>query len=206
MNQDMQTELKSGQSAVESKPDKLSVRVGPDECPSPHSFGNKLARTAWGAVWLVLFRPSFRICNGWRRFLLRIFGARIGKGAKVMPSAKIWAPWNLEMGEYSCLSHDVDCYCVAPVSIGAHATVSQYSLLCTATHDVEDPNMRLVTATIKIGEGAWVCADVFIAPGVTVGNGAVIGARSSVFKDMPEWTVCAGHPCEPLHPRKLKDK
>jgi putative colanic acid biosynthesis acetyltransferase WcaF len=144
------------------------------------------------------------IMLGWRRMLLRFFGARIGNGAKIMPSVKIWAPWNLTMGEEACLSHDVDCYCVAPVTIGAHATVSQYSFLCTATHDVQDPHMRLVTAPIVIGDGAWVAADVFVAPGVTIEEGAVVGVRSSVFKDMPAWTICAGHPCKPIRKRVLK--
>ena len=181
-----------------------AVRVSRKDCPSPHSSANKLGRVLWAIVWGVLFRPSPKIMLGWRRILLRFFGARIGKGAKIMPSAKIWAPWNLTMGEEACLSHGVDCYCVAPVSIGAHATVSQYSYLCAATHDVEDPHMGLVTAPIVIGDGAWVAADVFVAPGITIGEGAAIGARSSVFKDMPSWTICSGHPCQPIRERVLK--
>jgi len=135
--------------------------------------------------------------------ILRAFGARIGRGAKIMPSTKIWAPWNLEMGEEACLSHNVDCYCVAPITIGAHATVSQYTYLCTATHDVEDPHMRLVTAPIVIGDGAWIAADVYVAPGVTIGEGAVVGVRSSVFHDMPPWKICTGHPCKPIRERRL---
>ena len=180
------------------------VCTGRLECPSSHSFGNKIGRALWGVVWLLLFRPSPRVLRGWRRLLLRLFGARIGRGAKIMPSAKVWAPWNLTMQEEATLSHDVDCYCVAPVTIGAHATVSQYSYLCTATHDETDPNMRLLTAPIAIGAGAWVCADVFVAPGVTIEEGAVIGARSSVFKDMPAWTICYGHPCRAVRSREMK--
>lgn len=181
-----------------------SIRVSRKDCPSPHSTANKMGRVLWTVVWGILFRPSPKIMLGWRRMLLRLFGARIGKGAKIMSSAKIWAPWNLTMGEEACLSHDVDCYCVAPVSIGAHATVSQYSFLCTATHDVEDPHMALVTAPIVIGDGAWVAADVFVAPGITIGEGAVVGVRSSVFKDMPPWTICAGQPCKPIRERVMK--
>lgn len=181
-----------------------AVRVGLNECPSQHSTLNKIGRVLWGVVWCMLFRPSPKPMLGWRRFLLRLFGASVGKGVKVMPSARVWAPWNLVMGEQACLSHHVDCYCVAPVTIEAHATVSQYSFLCTATHDPEDPHMRLLTAAIVVGQGAWVCADVFVAPGVTIGPGAVIGARSSVFKDMPAWQVCMGCPCEPSRPRVLR--
>jgi putative colanic acid biosynthesis acetyltransferase WcaF len=168
---------------------------------SPHSFANKAARVAWNAVYLVLFRPSPKIFHGWRRMLLRAFGAEIHPTAKVFPSAKIWAPWNLSMDEYSCLSFNVDCYCVAPVRIGAHSTISQYSYLCTASHDIHDPAMRLTTAPITIGDGAWVCADVFVAPGVTIGGGAVVGARASVFEDVPAWSVAAGNPCRVLRER-----
>jgi putative colanic acid biosynthesis acetyltransferase WcaF len=181
-----------------------AIRVSREDCPSPHSKANKLGRVLWAIVWALLFRPSPIIMLGWRRMLLRLFGARIGKGAKIMPSTKIWAPWNLTMSEEACLSHNVDCYCVAPVSIGAHATVSQYSFLCTATHDVQDPHMRLVTAPIVIGDGAWVAADVFVAPGITIEEGAVVGVRSSVFKDMPAWTICAGQPCRPIRKRELR--
>lgn len=169
---------------------------------SPHSLGNKIARVLWGAVYLVLFRPSPKICHGWRRMLLRLFGAKIHKTAKVFPSAKVWGPWNLTMDEFSCISFHVDCYSVAPVRIGAHSTVSQYSYLCTASHDIHDPGMRLTTEPITIGAGAWVCADVFVAPGVTIGDGAVVGARSSVFEDVAPWTIAAGNPCRVLKPRE----
>src|SRR5574341_424434 len=109
------------------------------------------------------------------------------------------------MGDHSCLSHHVDCYCVAKVRIGAHATVSQYSYLCSAGHDIEDPQMRLVAAPITIGDGAWVAADVFLAPGVSIGEGAVVGARSSVFNDVDPWTVVVGNPARFLRKRELKD-
>jgi len=105
------------------------------------------------------------------------------------------------MGDHSCLSHYVDCYCVDRVRIGAHATVSQYSYLCTATHDESDPHMRLLTAPITIEDQAWVCADVFVGPGVTIGQGAVVGARSSVFRDLPAWKVCYGTPAHDVRDR-----
>ena len=180
------------------------ARIDVSHCPSSHSFNNKLGRCLWGLVSLLLFRPSPRVFHGWRRFLLRRFGAKVGKGARIQPSCKIWAPWNLEVGDYGCLSHQVDCYCVDRVKIGAHATVSQYSYLCTATHDDSDPHMQLVTAPIVVGDQAWVCADVFVGPGVSIGEGAVVGARSGVFDDIPEWKVCVGTPARPLRDRRLK--
>jgi putative colanic acid biosynthesis acetyltransferase WcaF len=134
-----------------------------------------------------------------------MFGAKIANNAYPHPSVKIWAPWNLEMGPLSCLGPDVDCYCVDRVVVGARATVSQYSFLCTATHDYRDLRMPLVTAPIVIGERAWVAADVFIGPGVKIGEGAVVGARSSVFRNVDPWTVVAGNPARILNKRTSPD-
>jgi len=136
--------------------------------------------------------------------LLRLFGAKIGKGCRVYPFAKIWAPWNLEMGDYSCLGNDTDCYCVDRIRIGSHATVSQYSFLCTASHDYTNPKMPLTTAPVIIGDGVWITADVYVAPGVTIGEGAVIGVRSAVFKDVAPWTVVGGNPAKFIKKRILK--
>jgi putative colanic acid biosynthesis acetyltransferase WcaF len=183
---------------------KEQMKVDVSYCPSPHPTKNKIGRVLWGIVWVLFYRPSPKVLHGWRRFLLRLFGANIGKGANPYPSAKIWAPWNLEMGDYSCLSYKVDCYCIDRILIGAHSTVSQYSYLCGASHDHEDPHMALITAPIVIGEGAWVAADVFVGPGVTIGEGAVVAARSSVFKDVEPWTIVAGNPAIVIKRRELK--
>jgi putative colanic acid biosynthesis acetyltransferase WcaF len=158
------------------------------------TFRQRSLRLAWNIVWLLLYRPSPRTFHAWRRWLLRVFGAQIGTGAVPYAAARIWAPWNLTMAANSCLSDGVDCYCVAPVTIGAHATVSQYSYLCAASHDYRDPAMPLVIAPIVIGAEAWVAADVFVGPGVAIGEGAVVGARSTVTQDVDPWTVVAGSP------------
>lgn len=179
------------------------MKVDVSNSRSAHSLWNKIGRAVWAIAWCLLYRPTPKLLHCWRRSLLRAFGATIGRGAHPHASVRIWAPWNLEMGDHSCLSHHVDCYCVAHVKIGAHTTVSQYSYLCTATHDIENPAMPLVTAPITLGEGAWITADVFIGPGVTVGDGAVVGARSSVFKDVPPWTVVAGNPAKEIKKRRL---
>jgi putative colanic acid biosynthesis acetyltransferase WcaF len=179
----------------------VTAQVDVSHYCSPLGICNRLGRLGWSVVWQLLFRPSPRICFGWRRFLLRCFGAKIGQGAHVYPSCHVWAPWNLEMGDHSCLGFDVDCYTVDRVRIGAHATVSQYSFLCTAGHDISDPHMRLVTAPITIGDGAWVCARAFVGPGVEVGDGAVVAACAVAVHDVPPWTVVAGNPA-----RKVKER
>jgi putative colanic acid biosynthesis acetyltransferase WcaF len=170
---------------------------------APFSLRTKIYRVLWKVVWLFLFRPTPRSFHAWRCLLLRAFGAKLGKAVRPYPSARIWAPWNLEMGNHSCLSEDLDCYCVDKIRIGPYSTVSQYSFLCTASHDYEDSAMPLVTAPITIGERAWIAADVFVAPGVTIGDGAVVTARSSVFSDIESWTVAAGYPATSVKRREF---
>jgi putative colanic acid biosynthesis acetyltransferase WcaF len=168
------------------------------------TFGGKLARFAWRVVWALLFRPSPVPLHAWRRGLLRLFGAQVGKGAHPYPACRVWAPWNLRMAEHSCLANGVDCYSVAPVTLGAHATVSQHATLCTATHDYEDPGFALVARPIAIEPYAWVAAGAFVGPGVTVGRGAVAGARAVVFKNVEPWTVVAGNPAIVIKHRRFR--
>lgn len=108
------------------------------------------------------------------------------------------------MGAHSCLANDVDCYCVAAIELGAHAIVSQYSYLCTASHDYESPNFDLVSAPILIGSRAWLAAGVFVGPGVTIGEGSVCGAHSVVLKDVGPWAVAAGNPAKVFKPRNMR--
>jgi putative colanic acid biosynthesis acetyltransferase WcaF len=152
----------------------------------------------------LLYRPSPTRLHSWRRFLLRCFGAKVARGAHPYPSARIWAPWNLTMGEGSCLSRHVDCYSVAEVVLGPRATVSQYSFLCTASHDYTSRDMPLVAAPIRIEADAWVTADVYIGPGVTIGEGAVVGARSTVIHDVEPWTIVSGNPAVPRGIRRFE--
>jgi putative colanic acid biosynthesis acetyltransferase WcaF len=166
-----------------------------------HSLPNKVGRTLWSIVEILFYRPSPRLCHGWRRLLLRLFGARIGAGAHPYPRARIWAPWNLVMAPRSCLADDVDCYCVARVTLGEGVTVSQYSYLCTASHDPDLPGMPVVAAPITIGRHAWIGADVFVAPGVTIAEGAVVFARSTVLQSVGVAEIVGGSPARLIRHR-----
>ena len=170
---------------------------------SPHGLGNRVVRMVWGVVWLVLFRTSPRALHAWRNMLLRLFGAKIHRTARVYPRVRVWLPSRLVMGRHACLGEDVDCYNVGGVELGEYALVSQYTYLCGATHDFADVEFPLVPQRIVIGRRAWVAADCFVAGGVTIGEGAVVGARSSVFKDLPAWMICVGSPAKALGPRGI---
>ena len=177
--------------------------IDPHTQPS-FSLSNRLRRLSWGIVYALLFRPSPRPCHAWRAFLLRRYGARLGSHCHVYPKATIWAPWNLVLDDYAGIADGVTCYSMATVTLGKKVVVSQGVHLCTGTHDYQDPSFQLYALPIRVGDGAWLCADSFVGPGVTIGEGAVIGARAVVTKDMPPWMVCAGNPCKPLKPRVLR--
>lgn len=165
-------------------------------------FRSKAGRGLWGLVYLLLYRPSPRLAHGWRRMLLRMFGARIGAGCHPYPTAKVWAPWLLEMADNSTLGEEVFCYNVATVRLGEGATVSLHAYLCAASRDIDRPGNPVIAAPIVIEKDAWVAAKCFIGPGVTIGEGAVVGARSTVTKDVAAFSVVAGSPPRLIRMRK----
>lgn len=170
--------------------------------PSP---GDKLRRALWNAAWLLLYRPSPIPLHGWRRWLLRLFGARIGPQARPYPSARIWAPWNFAMGEGSTLGPRSEIYSVAQVTLGPWSVVSQRAYLCTASHDIHAPGFALTAAPIVVGRNAWVAADAFVGPGVTLADGAVAAARAVVIKDVAHNVIVGGNPAAPIGEGRLAD-
>ena len=156
---------------------------------------HRLSEVVWVLVWRLFFRQTPRwALGGWRRFLLRAFGARIGRGAVVHPTCRISAPWNLTIGELSCLGDHVDCCCEAPVTIGSRSTVSQNSMLCTATYDTTTRCFMPVAHPIVIEDFAWVAANAFVGPGVRIGTRAVAGAGAVVTENVLPWSVVGGNP------------
>lgn len=140
--------------------------------------------------------------NPWRRALLRLFGARIARTARIAASARIWYPANLEMDDQACLGPHVDCYAMDKIVLGPYALVSQGAHLCGGTHDVDDPHFQLTAGAIILGARSWVAAEAFVGPGVILGEGAVLGARAVAFGDLEPWTVYIGNPAREIRKRR----
>ncbi len=159
----------------------------------------------WWFVQAIAFPLSPHFCYGFRHWLLRLFGARLGTDVRIRPTARITYPWKVEIGDYSWIGDDVVLYSFENIRIGQHCVISQKCYLCTGSHDIRDRAFGLITAPIEIGNGAWVAADCFIGAGVKIGANAVIGARSSVFSNIPAGQVSWGNPCKPRYARVMKE-
>jgi putative colanic acid biosynthesis acetyltransferase WcaF len=160
-----------------------------------------IAVQLWWLVQSTVFRWSPQFAYGFRRWLLRRFGANIGRGVLIRPTVSITYPWKLSIGDYAWVGDHVVLYTLGEIEIGANAVVSQQSHLCTGSHDYSRPDFPIYAQKITVEPEAWVATQVFVAPGVTIGQGAVIGARSSVFADMPAGMICIGSPCNPVNKR-----
>jgi putative colanic acid biosynthesis acetyltransferase WcaF len=173
------------------------------------SFSDKCLRFVWGVAYFWLFRFSPRPLFFWRAWILKCFGAQIGQDCKVYPSVKIWNPKYLSLGNRVIIGDSVDLYNVDVIEIQSDVTISQYAFLCTASHDIECPQRRLIKKPIGIQKGAWVFAGAFVGMGVTIDEGAVVGARSVVTKNVSAFEVVAGNPAKCIKKRKaewLKDE
>jgi putative colanic acid biosynthesis acetyltransferase WcaF len=120
----------------------------------------------------------------------------------IYPSVRIAIPWNLDIGSYTCLGDGAIVYSLGRIAIGSNVTISQYAHLCAGSHDYSRPEMPLIKLPISIGAEAWICADAFIGPGVTVGTGAIVAARAVVVNDVMEKAVVAGNPARTVGLRK----
>ena len=167
-----------------------------------YSSKELLLRVFWGFGRL-LFRFSPRPCFGVRRMLLRCAGAKVGRNVNIYPSAIIYFPWNLEIGDDSAIGEWALIYNLGRVTIGARATISHRAHLCAGTHDYEQINLPLLKTPINVGDEVWICSDAFVGPGVVIEKRAVVGARSVVFKDVAESCVVAGNVAQFLKKRKL---
>jgi putative colanic acid biosynthesis acetyltransferase WcaF len=181
--------------------------ISPESAADPYlrpafSASDRIRRLIWNICWAVLYRFSPRPLHGWRAMLLRLFGATMGPDCHFYPGSKIWAPWNLVCAEQVTAADGVEIYNPAPLILGSHAILSQGAYLCGATHDYDDPGFPLLAYAMQVGAYAWVCARASVAPGVQVGEGAVLGLGSVATRNLEAWTVYAGAPAVKVKERR----
>ena len=172
-----------------------------DRAISPYSTREKFARLLWAFVQTTLFRPSFHNWYAWRSFLLTRFGARLGTSVRIRRTVRVECPWNLSAGSNCSVGDHAILYCLGPVTLGDRVSISQNAHICAGSHDHTRPDLPLTRPPITIHSDAWIAADAFVGPGVTVAEGAILGARACAFKDVPPWTIFGGNPA-----RKIADR
>lgn len=185
---------------------RASVSQGEDvKFTSPWTLRTNMLRVIWMVTYTLLFRPSFHNWYGWRRLILRAFGAKIGRDVRIRPSVKIEIPWNLEINDGSIVGDEAILYSLGKITLGRRVVVSQYAHLCAGTHDYRRRSFPLVRPPITIGDEAWVAADAFVGPGVTIGERAILGARASAFRNIRPGMIAAGNPAREIKPRESLD-
>jgi putative colanic acid biosynthesis acetyltransferase WcaF len=194
------TEPKPPQADMGSR---LTTKAQASAYVSPWSFGTRLRMLAWMIACAVLFRPTPKHLYRWRNLLLRVFGTRITGTPFVASSAIIKMPWHLTLGHRASLGNGCEVYNLAPIHIGARATVAQQAYLCAGSHDLSDPVLPLTVGEIHVGEDVFIGVRALVLPAVRLGRGAVVGAGAVVTRDVADWTIVAGNPARPIKERKM---
>jgi putative colanic acid biosynthesis acetyltransferase WcaF len=165
-----------------------------------------LAVLVWDIAWLLLLRPCPQPFYGWKRFVWRCFGAKIGRSVLIRSTVRCNYPWKVSIGDHSWIGEEAWLYALDYIEIGSHVVVSQKAYLCTGSHDITDPHFGLKTAPIRIHDGAWIALGATVMPGVTIGAGAVVGAYGLQTKDAKDWTIYKGSPTKECGTRSLRDR
>ncbi len=186
----------------DSRDEALEAALMYDRARSPYTTKEKIGRVLWNYCGQILFRFTFHNWYGIRNALLRAFGAKVGSPVRIRASVLIEQPWNLTIGDNSSIGDRAIVYCLGKVTIGKHVSVSQGAHLCAGTHDYRQADMPLLRPPIVIEDMAWVAADAFVGPGVTVGEGAVLGARAAAMKSLEAWAIYSGNPAQKVRERK----
>lgn len=191
------------QSNDERSTDSAAAGTEPHQEPAflEMTVRERLAHSWWSVAWFLLFRLTPPFCHGWRRMMLRAFGATVHRSAKIDQTVRVDYPWNLRVGPLVRIQHGVILNCMGTIEIGDGTLVSQYAHLCAGTHEYQKQRMRVLRCPIRIGKNVWIAADAFVGPDVTIGDECLLAARSSAFHDLPTGQVCIGEPAEPRFAR-----
>jgi putative colanic acid biosynthesis acetyltransferase WcaF len=166
-----------------------------------YSLANRVRRQLWNLCWALFYRTSPRRAFGWRAFLLRCFGAKLGAHCHFYPRSRIWAPWELECEDTVIVGDGAELYNPSRLYLASHAILSQDAYLCGATHDYNNPAFPVVSYPMRVGRYAWVAARACVSPGVNVGEGAILGLASVATRDLEPWSVYAGAPAKKIKER-----
>ncbi len=169
----------------------------------PKGFRGRSALTVqiWWMVQASFFRISPTILYGWRSFLLRLFGARIGKDVRIRSTTRVTYPWKLTIGDHVWVGDDCVFYNLGEIVLGSHVALAHDIYLCTGLHDHGKIDFPIAQKPIHIGDEVWIANDVFVGPGVAIAKGAIVGARSTVLHDLPSGMICYGNPARPVKAR-----
>lgn len=177
--------------------------IGSNRIVSKYSNNEMIKRIFW-TIGIVFFKLTPRNFFLTRNSILKIFGAKIGKAVHIYPSATIYFPWNLTIGDYSAIGENALIYNLGSVEIGKNVTISHLAQICAGTHDYSEPDMPLLKPKIVIEDNVWICTQAFVGPGIIVKKGAVIGACAVLTKDSQPWKVYAGNPAKAIKDRIMK--
>jgi putative colanic acid biosynthesis acetyltransferase WcaF len=176
-------------------------RIGPS-----YNLTYRLARAVWLIAWLLLARWTPPPLHAWRSFLLRCFGAKVGQGVHVYSGVKVWAPWNLEIGDQTGIGNGATLYAQGKINLGKRVVISQGAHLCGGTHDYTLKGFPVIPGDITIEDDVWIAAEAFVHPGLRIQEGAILGARAVAVKDLEAWTIYAGNPAKKIKTRRLSEK
>ncbi len=172
-----------------------------DRAVSPYTMREKVGRVLWNYLGQKAFRCTFHNWYGLRNALLRLFGAKVGTPVRIRPTVLVEQPWNLAIGNNSSIGDRAIIYCLGPITIGEHVSISQGAHLCAGTHDYRKLDMPLLRPPIVVRDFAWIAADAFGGPNVEFGEGVLLGARACAMKNLDAWTIYAGNPAQPVKAR-----
>nr|WP_321290256.1 hypothetical protein [uncultured Sunxiuqinia sp.] len=182
----------------------MSLKIDQNRKDRKYPLNEQLLRVLW-IFGKIIFRLTPRPLFGLRCSILRLYGAKIGKHVNIYSSTQIYFPWKLTIGDWSAIGEQAFIYNLGSITIGEKSTISHKTHLCAGTHDYTNASLPLLKPTITVEDQVWIASEAFVGPGVSIGQGAVIGARAAVFKDVEPWSVVGGNPARLIKKRTIKE-
>ncbi len=181
----------------------LSQYRNPEDLDKGRSI---LIRALWHVVNAVVLQSPLNPSSKLKIMVLRMFGAKIGRGCVLKPSMNIKSPWYLTVGDYCFLGERVWIDSLAPVTLGNNVCISQDVYLCCGNHDWTDPHFGKTVKPIIVEDGVWIATRATVLSGVTLRSHSVIAAGAIMSKDSEPYRIYAGNPAEPVKIREIISK